>query len=206
MKVDLFNKEGKKTSQITLNDKVFAIKPNEHTIYLSVKSELAAKRQGTSSSKTRSEVSGGGAKPWKQKGTGRARVGSSRNPSRVHGGSAFGPEPRSYVEKVNKKVKSLARKSALSQKIKSTSFRVVDDLSMDTFKTKEFNRLLTNLKVQNQKLTLIVGKEDKNLFMSCRNLKDVNLVSVKNVSTYDIVNSNMLLFDQASVKHINEGF
>lgn len=206
MKVDLFNKEGKKTSQITLNDKVFAIKPNEHTIYLSVKSELAAKRQGTSSSKTRSEVSGGGAKPWKQKGTGRARVGSARNPSRVHGGSAFGPKPRSYIEKVNKKVKSLARKSALSQKIKSTSFRVVDDLSMDTFKTKEFNRLLNNLKLQNQKLTLIVGKEDKNLFMSCRNLKDVNLVSVKNVSTYDIVNSNMLLFDQASVEHINEGF
>ena len=119
MKVDLYNKKGKKTSKIDLNDKVFSIRPNEHTIYLAVKSELAANRQGTSSSKTRAEVRGGGTKPWKQKGTGRARVGSTRNPSRVHGGTAFGPEPREYNDKVNRKVKSIARKSALSQKIES---------------------------------------------------------------------------------------
>ena len=108
MKADMYNKEGKKMkSNVELDKKIFSIKPNEHSIYLVVKSELSAKRQGTSKAKTRSEVRGGGAKPWKQKGTGRARVGSSRNPSRVHGGSAFGPEPRNYKSKINKKVKLL---------------------------------------------------------------------------------------------------
>tara|TARA_B100000579_G_scaffold438001_1_gene470718 strand:+ start:1139 stop:1759 length:621 start_codon:yes stop_codon:yes gene_type:complete len=204
MKVDLYNKKGKKTSKIDLNDKVFSIKPNEHTIYLAVKSELAANRQGTSSSKTRGEVRGGGAKPWKQKGTGRARVGSSRNPSRVHGGSAFGPEPRQYNDKVNKKVKILARKSALSQKIKSNLFKVVDDLSMDSFKTKDFNQILNNLEMKNSKLTMIVGNYNENLYLSCRNLNVINLVSVKNFSTYDIVNSNMLLLDKAGVEFLNE--
>ena len=204
MKVDLYNKEGKKTSKIDLNDKVFSIKPNEHTIYLAVKSELAANRQGTSSSKTRGEVRGGGAKPWKQKGTGRARVGSSRNPSRVHGGSAFGPEPRQYNDKVNKKVKILARKSALSQKIKSNLFKIVDDLSMDSFKTKDFNKILNNLEIENSKLTMIVGNHNENLYLSCRNLNVINLVSAKNFSTYDIVNSNMLLLDKAGVEFLNE--
>ena len=203
MKVDLYNKKGKKTSKIDLNDKVFSIKPNEHTIYLAVKSELAANRQGTSSSKTRAEVRGGGTKPWKQKGTGRARVGSTRNPSRVHGGTAFGPEPREYNDKVNRKVKSIARKSALSQKIKSKLFKVVDDLSSDSFKTKDFNKVLNNLEMNNMKLTMIVSN-NKNLYLSCRNLNYINLVSAKSVSTYDIVNSNMLLFDKASVEFLNE--
>ena len=203
MKVDLYNKKGKKTSKIDLNDKVFSIKPNEHTIYLAVKSELSANRQGTSSSKTRAEVRGGGTKPWKQKGTGRARVGSTRNPSRVHGGTAFGPEPREYNDKVNRKVKSIARKSALSQKIKSKLFKVVDDLSSDSFKTKDFNKVLNNLEMNNMKLTMIVSN-NKNLYLSCRNLNYINLVSAKSVSTYDIVNSNMLLFDKASVEFLNE--
>ena len=203
MKVDLYNKKGKKTSKIDLNDKVFSIKPNEHTIYLAVKSELSANRQGTSSSKTRAEVRGGGTKPWKQKGTGRARVGSTRNPSRVHGGTAFGPEPREYNDKVNRKVKSIARKSALSQKVKSKLFKVVDDLSSDSFKTKDFNKVLNNLEMNNMKLTMIVSN-NKNLYLSCRNLNYINLVSAKSVSTYDIVNSNMLLFDKASVEFLNE--
>jgi len=203
MKVDLYNKKGKKTSKIDLNDNVFSIKPNEHTIYLAVKSELSANRQGTSSSKTRAEVRGGGTKPWKQKGTGRARVGSTRNPSRVHGGTAFGPEPREYNDKVNRKVKSIARKSALSQKIKSKLFKVVDDLSSDSFKTKDFNKVLNNLEMNNMKLTMIVSN-NKNLYLSCRNLNYINLVSAKSVSTYDIVNSNMLLFDKASVEFLNE--
>jgi len=204
MKVDLYNKKGKKTSKIDLNDKVFSIKPNEHTIYLAVKSELASRRQGTSSSKTRGEVRGGGAKPWKQKGTGRARVGSTRNPSRVHGGSAFGPEPRQYNDKVNKKVKNNARKSALSQKIKSKSFKIIDSLSMDAIKTKEFTNVLNSLEVSSTKVTMIVGDNDKNLYLSCRNLKDIKLVSAKQVSTYDIVNSNMLLFDKSGIEFLNE--
>ena len=204
MKVDLYNKKGKKTSTINLNDKIFSIKPNEHTIYLAVKSELAANRQGTSSSKTRGEVRGGGTKPWKQKGTGRARAGSTRNPSRVHGGAAFGPEPRQYNDKVNRKVKSIARNSALSQKIKSKLFKVVDDLFIDSIKTKYFNEILNNLEINNMKLTMIVSANNKKLYLSCRNLNYINLVSAQSFSTYDIVNSNMLLFDKASVEFLNE--
>ncbi len=204
MKVDLYNKKGKKISTINLNDKIFSIKPNEHTIYLAVKSELAANRQGTSSSKTRGEVRGGGTKPWKQKGTGRARAGSTRNPSRVHGGAAFGPEPRQYNDKVNRKVKSIARNSALSQKIKSKLFKVVDDLSVDSIKTKDFNEILNNLEINNMKLTMIVSANNKKLYLSCRNLSYINLVSAQSFSTYDIVNSNMLLFDKASVEFLNE--
>ena len=204
MKVDLYNKQGKKTSTINLNDKVFSIKPNEHTIYLAVKSELSAKRQGTSSSKTRGEVRGGGTKPWKQKGTGRARVGSTRNPSRVHGGAAFGPEPRKYNDKINKKVKSLARNSALTQKIKSKMFKVVDDLSLDSYRTKDFNKILNDLDLCDIKLTMVVGDTNRNLYLSCRNLNCINLVSAQSFSTYDIVNSNMLLFDKAGVEFLNE--
>jgi len=204
MKVDLYNKKGKKTSTINLNDKIFSIKPNEHTIYLAVKSELAANRQGTSSSKTRGEVRGGGTKPWKQKGTGRARAGSTRNPSRVHGGAAFGPEPRQYNDKVNRKVKSIARNSALSQKIKSKLFKVVDDLFIDSIKTKYFNEILNNLEINNMKLTMIVSANNKKLYLSCRNLSYINLVSAQSFSTYDIANSNMLLFDKASVEFLNE--
>ena len=138
MKADIYNSKGKKlTKKIELNDKVFSIKPIDHSIYLTVKSELAAKRQGTSSSRTRAEVRGGGAKPWKQKGTGRARIGSTRNPSRVHGGSAFGPKPRDYNLKVNKKVRLLAKRSILSSKIKSNSYKIIDDFKMSSLKTKE---------------------------------------------------------------------
>lgn len=205
MKVDLFNQKGKKLStKIELNDNVFSIKPNEHTIYLAVKSELAANRQGTSSSKTRAEVSGGGAKPWKQKGTGRARVGSTRNPSRVHGGSAFGPEPRSYDLKVNKKVRSLARKSALSIKIKSNSFKIVDDLGLTMTKTKEFNKILNNLDLDNEKVTMIIGSTNKELLLSSRNLNKVKLVLAQSFSTLDIVNSGKLLFDKSSIEFLNK--
>ena len=204
MKVDIFNKSGKKlSSKIELNDKVFSVESNEHTIYLAVKSELAAKRQGTSSSKTRAEVSGGGAKPWKQKGTGRARVGSTRNPSRVHGGSAFGPEPRSYDLKVNKKVRAIARKSALSLKIKSNLFKIVEDLSLDVVKTKDFNQILNNLDMNNEKITMVVGEHNQKLLLSSRNLNKVKLVTVQSFSTLDIVNSTKLLFDKSSIEFLN---
>ena len=135
----LYNISGSETeNSLKLNKDVYGIEPNEHSIYLTVKSELASNRQGTSSSKTRAEVRGGGAKPWKQKGTGRARVGSSRNPSRVHGGVAFGPKPRKYKLKVNKKVKKLAKKSVLSQKLIDKKLIIVDKFEIDSHKTKEF--------------------------------------------------------------------
>jgi len=204
MKADIYNKEGKKlTTKVELNSKVFSIKPNEHSIYLAVKSELASNRQGTSSSKTRSEARGGGTKPWKQKGTGRSRIGSLRNPSRVHGGTAFGPKPHKYNLKINKKERNLARKSALSLKISSNSFKILDNMDMKNIKTKDFVSMLDNLKIGNEKITIIVGKQNGNLYLSSRNIYNINLVYTDNFSTYDIINSNFLLFDKESVETLN---
>ena len=205
MKIDIYNKEGKKTStKVDLDNRVFKVEPNEHCIYLAVKSELAAKRQGTSSSKTRSEVSGGGRKPYKQKGTGNARVGSTRNPARVHGGSAFGPKPRDYNLKINRKVRTLARKSALSMKVLNESYKVLNDLSMDEIKTKDFLFVLKKLDAYDKKTLVITENIDNNLFLSSRNVKNVNLVNVKSFSTYDIMNSNYLLIDKNSVDYLNK--
>ena len=205
MKVDLYNKNGKKSSiKVELNNKVFKVNPNDHCIYLAIKAELASKRQGTSSSKTRSEVSGGGRKPYKQKGTGNARVGSTRNPARVHGGSAFGPKPRSYNLKINKKVKSVARRSALSIKISSDTYRILDDLTMKDNKTKNFVETLKKLEIQNKKVIVISNEFCENLYLSSRNLEKINLVNVKSFSTYDIMNSNYLLIDKNSVEYLNK--
>ena len=172
MKVNIYNKNGKKSSsKVELNNKIFKVDPNEHCIYLAIKSELAAQRQGTSSSKTRAEVSGGGRKPYKQKGTGNARVGSTRNPARVHGGSAFGPKPRTYNLKINKKVKSEARRSALSMKISNDTFKVLNDLNMESIKTKDFVKILETLEVSDKKLVVITNELCKNLYLSSRNLE-----------------------------------
>tara|TARA_Y100000768_G_scaffold376601_1_gene348872 strand:+ start:488 stop:1117 length:630 start_codon:yes stop_codon:yes gene_type:complete len=205
MKVNIYSKEGKKTSaKVDMDNRVFKIDPNEHCIYLAVKSELAAKRQGTSSSKTRSEVSGGGRKPYKQKGTGNARVGSTRNPARVHGGSAFGPKPRKYELKLNKKVKTLARKSALSMKVIADSYKVLSDFTMDSIKTKDLHNILKKLDVDDKKILIITNNIDNNFHLSSRNLKNVNLVNVNSFSTYDIVNSGYLLIDKNSVDFLNK--
>ncbi len=139
MKLDIYQKSGKKSAKkVTLNEEVFGITPNKHCVYLAVSSEMASIRQGTHSSKTRAEVSGGGVKPWRQKGTGRARVGSIRNPSRVHGSKAFGPKPHKYDKKVNKKVRQLARRSVLSQKVSENNFIVIDNILPETPKQVNF--------------------------------------------------------------------
>ncbi|MAX10616.1 MAG: 50S ribosomal protein L4 [Candidatus Marinimicrobia bacterium] len=205
MKIDIYNKSGKKTSKkIDLNKNVFEITPNEHSIYLAVKSELAAKRQGNSHSKNRSEVRGGGAKPWKQKGTGRARIGSTRNPSRVHGGAAFGPQKRSYTVKLNKKTKLLARKSVLSIKAKSKQLIVLDNLTIETSKTKDLLNVLNLLKIDNEKLIILCEKDNKSIYLSSRNMKNVNTRCVESFSTYDIADSSFLLVDKTSVEYLNE--
>jgi large subunit ribosomal protein L4 len=205
MKFDIYKKNGKKIStKVELNDKIFKVVPNEHCIYLAVKSELAAKRQGTSKSKTRAEVSGGGRKPYKQKGTGNARVGSTRNPARVHGGTAFGPKPRSYNIKINKKVRSLARRSALSLKLLNDSLKIVEDLNMDKIKTKDFINTLDQLDLAGKKIVIMTAEVCKNLYLSSRNLEKINLVNSKSFSTYDLVNSNFLLIDKKSVEYLNE--
>tara|TARA_B100000676_G_scaffold52020_2_gene51356 strand:- start:2849 stop:3478 length:630 start_codon:yes stop_codon:yes gene_type:complete len=204
MKLDIYNIEGKKTSKkVNLDKKVFGVEKNEHCIYLVIKSELASKRQGTSKSKSKSEVRGTGAKPWKQKGTGRARAGRLRNPSRVHGGTAFGPEPRDYNMKINKKVKKIARISALSDKYASGNIIVMDSFELSDIKTKNIKNTLKELKINDKKVSFLSKEKDLNFYLSCRNLKDVNTYKVDDVSVYELMNSNMLVLDKNSVEYLN---
>ena len=204
MQLDIYNKNGKKTSKkVTLSDDVFKIEPNEHCIYLAVNSEMAALRQGTHSAKTRAEVSGGGTKPYKQKGTGRARVGSIRNPARVHGGSAFGPKPKKYNKSVNKKVKQLARKSVLSQKVLSNDLIVVEDFTLNSKKTKDFIQILNNLSIQDKKNAIMLGDVSDNIHLSSRNIKGTIIFSAASASTYDLLDCQKLIFDLDGIEKLN---
>ena len=204
MKLDIYQKSGKKSSEkVTLQDEVFGVTPNDHCVYLAVSSEMTSIRQGTHSSKTRSEVSGGGAKPWRQKGTGRARIGSIRNPSRVHGSKAFGPKPHKYEKKVNKKVKQIARRSVLSQKVSENNFMVLDNVVPGSSKTSEFSGLLKNLNLNGKKVTILTGKMDDNLYFGSRNIKNICVVPAHSVSTYDLLDCQLILADVASVEILN---
>ena len=204
MKFEIFHRSGKKSSKkIDLNEKVFGIEPNDHSVYLAINSEMASIRQGTHSSKTRSEVAGSGAKPWRQKGTGRARVGSVRNPSRVHGSKAFGPKPHKYEKKVNKKVKLLARKSILSQKVLDKKLLVLDEISIESPSTKEFVSLLKNLKIFGKKITVLIDELDEKLYLSSRNIKNVFVVPAISASAYDLLDCQMILADQKSIDSLN---
>ena len=204
MKLDIYNKEGKKTSRkANLEKSVFEVKPNEHCINLAVKSELASKRQGTSKSKSKSEVRGTGAKPFKQKGTGRARVGRLRNPSRVHGGTAFGPTPRSYNLKVNKKVKKIARISALSSKCLSGNILILDNFNISDIKTKNVEAMIKSLKISGKKITFLSQDENSNFHLSCRNLKNINLFRAQDVSICQLMNANTLVLDELSLDYFN---
>jgi len=204
MKYDILNKSGKKSSKkANLSDEVFGIVPNKHCVYLAVSSEMASIRQGTHSSKTRSEVAGSGAKPWRQKGTGRSRAGSIRNPSRVHGSKAFGPKPHAYSKKVNKKVKQLARRSVLSQKVLDKCFIIVDNIIPDSSKTSEFVSVLKNLKLYGKKITILADKMEENLYLGSRNIKNVCVVPAESASTYDLLDCEVLLLDKDSVESLN---
>ena len=204
MKLDIYKKSGKKSSEkVTLKDDVFDVTPNNHCVYLAVSSEMASIRQGTHSSKTRSEVSGSGVKPWRQKGTGRARVGSIRNPSRVHGSKAFGPKPHKYVKKLNKKVKQIARRSVLSQKVSENNFMVLDNIVPESSKTSEFFGLLKNLNINEKKVTILTSIIDDNLYFGSRNIKNICVVSAQSASTYDLLDCQLILADVASVEILN---
>ena len=204
MKLDIYNIEGKKTSKtINLDKNVFGVESNEHCIYLVVKSELAARRQGTSKSKSKSEVRGTGAKPWKQKGTGRARAGRLRNPSRVHGGTAFGPTPREYNQKINRKVKKIARFSALSSKYLSGSIMVIDNLKLNKTKTSNIVSMLKTLNMNGNKVSFLSKDKDHNFYLSCRNIPKVNTYKVDDVSIFELMNSNILIMDKESVEYLN---
>ena len=205
MEYKLYNIKGSETSKnIKLNKDVYGVKPNHHCIYLTVKSEMASIRQGTNSSKTRAEVRGGGAKPWRQKGTGRARVGSTRNPSRVHGGVAFGPKPRKYSLKVNKKVKKVARRSVLSQKLIDKKLVIIDDFKFNSNKTKDFFSMLNDFNLTDLKTTILLRDVKDNTFLSSRNLKNIYLDKVSNASTADLLDCDTLVLDKDAADYYNE--
>jgi len=205
MKLDIYQKSGKKSAKkVTLNEEVFGITPNKHCVYLAVNSEMASIRQGTHSSKTRAEVAGSGVKPWRQKGTGRARVGSIRNPSRVHGSKAFGPKPHKYDKKVNKKVRQLARRSVLSQKVSENNFIVIDNILPETPKTSELFGLLKNFNLTGKKVTVLTDTMDENLYLGSRNIKNICVVPVQSASTYDLLDCQMILANEASVEILNK--
>ena len=207
MKLSVYNTEGKETSKtVSLSKDIFGIEPNDHAIYLDVKNYLAAQRQGTHKSKERSDVTGSRRKIRKQKGSGAARVGDIKNPLFRGGGRVFGPRPRSYDFKLNKKVKVLARKSALSQIAKDKKMIVLEDFSMDTPSTKDFAKILSNLDQTNNKTLLILTDSNKNILLSSRNLKKTKVVNVSSINTYDLMNANKLMFVESSIKEIEKNY
>lgn len=207
MELAILNTSGEDTGRkIELNDLVFAIEPNEHAIYLDVKQYLANQRQGTHKSKERAEISGSTRKIKKQKGTGTARAGSIKSGVFRGGGRIFGPRPRNYSFKLNKKLKQLARRSALSLKAQNNALLVVEDFNFEAVKTKSFVELQKNLKVSDKKVLLVLTEDNKNIYLSSRNLKNVEVVRVSDLATYDIMKASTLLFVESSVKGLDEMF
>ena len=201
--VQVYNQEGRKTSKLELADSVFGIEPNKNAMHLAVVSYLAAQRQGTQSTLTRSEVSGGGAKPWRQKGTGRARQGSTRSPQWTHGGSALGPKPREYKVSLNKKVRRLAMKSALSSKVAESEMMVLNKIELDEIKTKAMAEVFTKLKA-GKKVLLVLPENNDVIYKSARNIKGVKVVTVNTLCVYDILNCNNLVVLKDAAKKIEE--
>ena len=201
--VSVFDMNGKKVSDLALAESVFGIEPNSYAMHLCVVNYLANQRQGTQSTRTRSEVSGGGKKPWKQKGTGRARQGSTRAPQWTHGGIAHGPKPREYGFSINKKVRRLAVKSAFSSKVAAEELVVLDDLKLDAIKTKEVVKVLTALET-GKKVLLVLPENNDVLYRSARNIAGVKVSTVNTLNVYDILNCDTMLVLKDSVAKIEE--
>jgi large subunit ribosomal protein L4 len=205
MQVDILNTKGEKTGRsVDLPDEIFAVEPNNHVIWLAVKQYLAAQRQGTAKVKTRLEVKGSSKKLHRQKGTGGSRKGNIRNPLYKGGGSIFGPKPRDYDFKLNYKVKGLAKVSALSTKVKENNLVVVEDVNLDTPKTKEVASIFKSLKADNKKVLVLTGEQEDNFRLSFRNLPNVTGYQFNDMNTYDIVNSNVVVLTESAVKKIVE--
>lgn len=203
--LDILDLSAKKVGTIELNDQVFNIEANKQAIFDAVLLQRASLRQGTHDTKTRAEVSGGGKKPFRQKGTGRARQGSIRAVQHRGGGIAFGPTPRSYVFKLNRKVRRLAIRSALSLKLQNENLMVLENLKFDTIKTKNFNTLLNNLKIDRKVLFVVdVNEEFENAYLSLRNLQNVNMVTVEGINVYDLVNAEKLVMTKAAALKAEE--
>ncbi|MGE5846793.1 MAG: 50S ribosomal protein L4 [Ignavibacteria bacterium] len=207
MKLDIYKTDGSVSGEkIDLSEDIFAVEPNDHAIYLTVKSYLANQRQGTHKAKERGEVRGGGKKPWKQKGRGGARAGTIRSPLWVGGGTIFGPRPRNYRQDLPKKVKRLARKSALSYKVKDDQLMVVEDFKFDQPKTKELVNLLKALKVDGKKVLLLTSEADKAVYKSGRNIPKVKILEAGKASAYDILNNQVLLLQKTAVDVLSKSF
>ena len=200
--VSVYNMEGKEVGTLELSDAVFGVEVNEHLVHMAVVSQLANKRQGTQKAKTRAEVSGGGRKPWKQKGTGHARQGSTRSPQWTGVGVVFAPTPRDYTIKLNKKERRLALKSALTSRVNENKFIVVDELKFDEIKTKKFQAVLDNLKLS--KALVVVGDDSTNTVMSARNIAAVKTAFVNTINVYDILKYNTVVATKTAVAAIEE--
>ena len=201
-KVSVYNMEGKQVGDIELNDAVFGVEVNNHLVHMAVVNQLANNRQGTQSAKTRSEVSGGGRKPWKQKGTGHARQGSTRAPQWTGGGIVFAPKPRDYSFKMNKKEKQLALKSALTSRVQENKFIVVDEIKLEEAKTKKFAEALNNLKVS--KALVVLNTNDANVVRSAKNIPTVKTALTNTINVYDILKYDTVVIDKAAVATIEE--
>lgn len=207
MTLEIFKIDGKPSGKkVKLDEEIFGIQPNDHAIYLSVKAFLANQRQGTHKAKERSEVRGGGKKPWRQKGRGTARAGTIRSPLWIGGGTVFGPRPRDYRQKLPQKVKQLARKSALSYKVKDEQLIVVEDFSFDKPKTKDFISMMEALKLSGKKILLLTGNNDKIVYKSGRNINKVSVMEASKASTYDILNNQILVLQKTAVDSITKTF
>jgi large subunit ribosomal protein L4 len=207
MTLEVYKIDGKTSGEkIELSDGIFSVEPNDHAIYLSVKSYLANQRQGTHKAKERSEVRGGGKKPWKQKGRGGSRAGTTRSPLWVGGGTIFGPRPRDYRQDLPKKLKRLARKSALSYKVKDQQLIVVEDFSFESPKTKEFKKLLESLKIDGKKVLMLTTSFNDVIYRSGRNIPKVQILEANKASTYDILNNQVLVLQKSALKVIEDTF
>ncbi|MBQ8247083.1 MAG: 50S ribosomal protein L4 [Lachnospiraceae bacterium] len=200
--VSVYNMEGKEVGKMDLNDAIFGVEINEHLVHLAVVQHLANKRQGTQKAKTRAEVSGGGRKPWRQKGTGHARQGSTRSPQWTHGGVVFAPTPRDYSFKLNKKEKRIALKSALTSKVQDGKVMVLDELKLDEIKTKKFQEVLTNLNAN--KALVVIKENDKNIVLSARNIPDAQTIVADSINVYDIMKAGTVVLTKDSVAKIEE--
>jgi large subunit ribosomal protein L4 len=207
MELEIYKIDGSKAARkIELNEEIFGISPNDHAIYLDVKQHLANKRQGTHSSKERAVVSGSTKKLKRQKGTGGARAGDTKSPVFVGGGRAFGPHPREYGFKLNKKVKALARKSALSYKTRDNEIMVLEDFTLEEVKTRKFVEVLNNLSLSDKKTLMVIPESDQNIYLSARNIPQAKVIIASSLNTYDILNANKLIIVESSIGKINELF
>jgi large subunit ribosomal protein L4 len=205
MELAVLNTTGKETGKkVTLKDTIFGIEPNDHAIYLDVKQHLANRRQGTHKSKERSEITGSTRKIKRQKGTGTARAGSIKSPIFRGGGRVFGPRPRNYHFKLNKKVKQLARYSALSMKARENSIYVLEDFQFEAPKTKEFIEVLNNLKLNDQKSVFVLNEPNKNVYLSSRNLQETKVVTLSELNTYNIIKASTLVFIESSLDNLQK--